>query len=86
MAALDSTRCLARTGASSNLALILKLLLKVFDQLGQSLPRKRVAWFQRQSTGLRQPSVQFCALSAIHFHDPCHVDGGIVKMFTELLT
>ena len=70
MAALDSTRCLARTDASSNLALILKLLLKVFDQLGQSLSRKRVAWFQRQSTGLRQLSFKFCALSAIHFHTP----------------
>lgn len=60
----------ARTGASSNFALILKLLLKVFDQLGQPLLRQRVAWFQRQSTGLRQLSFKFCALSAIHFHTP----------------
>ena len=68
--AVDSTRCLVRTGASSNLALILKLALKVFDQLGQSLSRKRVAGFQRQSTGLGKLSFKFCAWSAIHFHTP----------------
>jgi hypothetical protein len=68
--ALDDHSLPHAKGASSNLALILKLLLKVFDQLGQSLLRQRVARFQRQSTGLRQLSFKFCALSAIHFHTP----------------
>ena len=68
--AMDDHSLPHATGASSNLALILKLALKVFDQLGQSLSRKRVAGFQRQSTGLGKLSFKFCAWSAIHFHTP----------------
>jgi hypothetical protein len=72
------------TGASSNLALILKLKLQILDQLGQTLSRERVAGLQCQSMGLLQPSVQFCALSAVHFYLSCQIDGRIAKMFTEL--
>jgi hypothetical protein len=72
--------------ASSDSALILKLKLQVSDQLGQTLSRERVAGLSCQSAGLRQPSVEFFALSEIHFPCSCQVDGGIAKMFTELLS
>jgi hypothetical protein len=47
---------------------------------------ERVAGLSCQSAGLRQPSVEFFALSEIHFPCSCQVDGGIAKMFTELLS
>jgi hypothetical protein len=68
MEAVDDHSILMRTGPSGNLVLILKLTLEVFDQLSQAFSREGVTGLQCQSTGLLQPSVQFCALSAIHFY------------------
>jgi len=60
----------SRGNALGDLALTLKLKLQVLDQYGQTLSRKRIAGLQCQSTGLGQPSVEFFAVSAIHFHAP----------------
>jgi hypothetical protein len=56
----------ARTDASSDLALGLNLKLQLFDQLGQALSGEWVVGFQCQPTGLRQSSAPFRALSVIH--------------------
>ena len=65
---MDDHSILTPTGASGDLALILKLTLEVFDQLSQAFSREGVTGLQCQSMGLLQPSVQFCAQSAIHFY------------------
>ena len=44
---------LARTGASGDLALVLKFKLELFDQFGQAPSGEWVVGFQRQPTGLR---------------------------------
>jgi hypothetical protein len=53
-----------------DLALILKLKFQVLDKLGQSFPCKRIGRLQGQSAGLRQPSVEFFAVSAGHSGAP----------------
>jgi hypothetical protein len=58
------------TGALSDLALVLKFKLQLFDQLGQPLSGELVVRFQCQPPGLRQSSVQFCALSVVHCNAP----------------
>ena len=50
-----------------DLALILKLKLQVLDQLGQPFPRQGIGRLQGQSAGLRQPSIEFFAVSAGHW-------------------
>src|SRR5260370_31481107 len=64
---------------SGDLPLVLELKFQFFDELGQSLSRKRIGGLQGQPIGLLQLPFQFLMLRPGHFSAPANWTAGSLK-------